>query len=270
MAVLIFARVAPKDHATLVTDEMQKLPLLLCLCASCAAPRAPVIDDSPDLSPRILQLERRLIEVESRLALTTASGWEVCRDPELEDYLRCVEQGKTIACVHNGARIKKANAKKMLSLMIGGSKDQLTQLLLAYEYLNNYQLAHAQRAELANIAELHGAGRCFVRPAVKISDNAVAPLDAAALKKVERQVTELDERRVARLAGYPKEFFSVRRKLLTIFQEAVSISDLGEAQEYETTTSEIVCLDGDVQRRLMKYEIVTIATGEETNLFEYN
>jgi hypothetical protein len=248
---------------------MQKLLPLLCLCVSCAAPQPQVIDDSPDLSPRILEFERRLVEVESRLALTSASGWEVCRDPELDDYLRCVDQGKTIVCVHNGARIKKANAKKTLSLMIDGSKDKLVQLLLAYEYLNNYQLAHAQREKLARITELNGTGRCFVRAAVKITDNAVAPLGAAALKKVERKVAQMDERQVDKLAGFPAEFFSVRRKLLTIFQEAVSISDPAEAQEYETTASEIVCLDDELQHRLMKYEIVTIATGEETYLFEY-
>lgn len=250
---------------------MIKRALLLAagLTTACTvAPKREVIDTSMT-DKKLLELERRLVELESRMAMTEAHGWRPYSDVELETYLRCVAQKKTIECVNNGKRVKKANAKRALNMLSEASKGQMAEIIISYEYLNNYSLQDSQRDRFAKINELYEAEKCFISDQEKRNTRVFAKISDGQRRAIEQKVKTLSEEEADKIVGYPEAFFNVRRKLPHIFNEIVSMSDYAEEQVYVTSTYDIVCVEGDEKHKVRKFEIALNLSDIETYLFEY-
>jgi len=237
------------------------------------APVAEVHDDGPDRAAQeahLAQLEERLSAVEAKLALTAASGWRSYRDPEFENYLGCLRDRKTIECVNNGGQIKAANAKRAINRLSTASKAEMAEIIVSYEYLNNFELGHARRAEFEQVDGLYQAGRCFLQEEGTRSTKIFGKINKAQVRKLRAQIATIPEARVDKLEGYPKEFFNVRRKLLAVFDEVVDISHYADEQVYVTTAFLITC-DGDQKKhQLAKYKIELNLSDVKTFLFQYN
>jgi len=247
----------------------QIVALTLFVTAACATPVAKVDDDLPLQAQRMAQLERRISEVESRLNMTTAQDWVPYFDEDLERYLTCVEQRKTIECVDNGLAVKKANARKTLTLLADAPKGEIAKILLTYEYLNNYGLGDPKLQTYLTFKTLHSSGRCFSREASAPKRSVVPTLDPGVLGVIHTRVEQLDEEEVTEDVVLPEDFLSKRRPLGKILKEIASISDHQTEHAYNASAFNIACIEGDDQHMVTKVQVEEISTGVTSYLFEY-